>query len=205
MANNLLLTLLHISDLHIGDIDPTSGDNVLNAAALAWWQAHRAFDGYLGHTSRALSQLQDLYLDLVERKPFHVVVTGDLTTTGSAAQYSTVIAYLERHLFDPSTKTSIGLRLGKTGYTAIPGNHDHWPGAPCTLVRPFTCMLGGPTAAFGATFPVRPIGYVPIDLGKGRTLALYGIDSDDGVQPDSFSRFSARGSFAAQCGALLPS
>lgn len=143
MTSRSLMTLLHISDLHIGDLRPDSWDNVLDAEALDWWKATRIY-GYLGHTSRALRQLAALYDDLSSTERVHVVITGDLTTTGSAAQYFTARTYLEDALRDPRTNTSLGLAIKRRGgtYSIVPGNHDHWPGRRCTLAAWPFCMLG---------------------------------------------------------------
>ena len=52
-----LLTMLHISDLHIGLLDPGRAGQAFDAAVQDWWKRNQLFDGYLGHSGQALHQL----------------------------------------------------------------------------------------------------------------------------------------------------
>lgn len=189
-----LLTILHVSDIHMGNVDPVSGDAEVDAEALAWWQLHPLFDGYLGHTHVALARLVDFYLDLVETEENVVVLqTGDLTTQGAANQFAAAIRFFGATL---NPGLHLGLRLGQMP-GSIPGNHDHWPGVRATLLHPF-CMLGGPTAALANHFPP-PMPSARVPLAGGRHLLVVRLDSDSGVQPTSVKRLAARGSCVAEC------
>jgi hypothetical protein len=196
MNGTLLATLLQISDLHVGDLDPRA-DNHLNADAVAWWMRFRPFDGYLGHTRIALRWLQALLVELYDRDGrdnVHVVVTGDLTTTGSPGQMQNTLDYLFARL----SPTGLGLRLPAQKVTAIPGNHDHWPGNRCRPLTAFTCMLGGPTSAIGAVFPDLPTVPRMLPLGNGRTLRIDGVNTEHDVDPRGWQRVFAIGSCISQ-------
>lgn len=70
-----LLTLLHISDLHIGDIDLAHGS--LDAVHYEWWRRQSSLDGFLGHRHRALEDVAQRYRDLRRLNPStFVVMTG---------------------------------------------------------------------------------------------------------------------------------
>ena len=195
MTQTPLMTLLHVSDLHFGELDPDSGDHPLDAQTLAYWKLNRGFDGYLGHTWRALCALSDLYFELQDglghEERLHVVVSGDLTTTGRGSQIATALQFLTGTLkHGGSTKIGFGLSLDDC--TIVPGNHDHWPG------RRF--MMGAPTPDFGPAFHVPyPKSGVRIPLGGMCSLVLAQIDSDDEVGHWSKDRLLARGSFVQQC------
>lgn len=61
----LLATLLHISDLHIGSIDPNTGDATINPAVQIGLDNFPIFDGLLGHHGSALRALAEF----VDRAP----------------------------------------------------------------------------------------------------------------------------------------
>jgi len=195
----LLATLFHISDLHIGDIEPGTGNNPLRDEDIEWWKRFYPFDGYLGHTRVALEQVRDLYEDIVARDGedlVHVVVTGDLSTSGSAQHFDNAWDYLIGAGADP------GLALPRPP-VVIAGNHDHWPGRPCTWWRALTCMLGGPAQGFDQWFPHRPIAPVAIPLANGWELRIDGLDSEEDVHAYSSERVCAIGRFHSQCGELM--
>lgn len=200
MADHLL-TILHISDLHIGDIEPTSAE--LDAEARRPWRTVAPLRGYLGHTEIALRQLHDTWQDLLEAdENARVVVTGGVTATGAAGQYVIAKTYLLGALLDLNGK-ELGLNLGRHGGPGvIPGNHDHWPGHRCLGVRLAVCMQGSETPAFGRFFPQRPLLPVRIPLRNGCTVVIAGLDSDADVPPGGVKRFAARGSFESQCDAV---
>lgn len=198
MPETPLLTLLHISDLHLGELAPGSGDHPLDAKTLVYWRLNRQFDGYLGHTWRALCALSGLSYELEEThptRPLHVVVSGDLTTMGTGSQFATALKFLQGNL-KHTGNVQIGLGLNPSELTIVPGNHDHWPG------RRF--MLGQPTSNFSSVFNLPfPKSNVRISLGNGLcTLVLAQIDSDAEVGTWSKDRLLARGSFVQQCWTL---
>jgi hypothetical protein len=189
-----LLTLFHVSDLHIGGIEPSTGDNPLSDADIRWWMHFPPFDGYLGHTAIALEQVKDLFHDTIDKDGednVRIVVTGDLTTTGS-----------DPHLANADTYLS-GLSLAPVATPLqIAGNHDHWPGRPCTWWRSLTCMLGGPSGTFNRWFPNRPLRPSFFPLANGWTLRIDGLDSEEDVGGTSAERVCAIGNFHDQCGKL---
>jgi hypothetical protein len=62
MANGkTLLTIIQISDLHIGQIDRMTGDAQLNSATQQVFANCGWFDVVLGHHARGLEDLDDFY------------------------------------------------------------------------------------------------------------------------------------------------
>lgn len=188
--------LLHVSDLHIGDVDPLHNDAQFDAQAFAWWQLSSIFDGYLGHTHVALVRLEDLVDKLRAEGPTDLVVTGDLTTTGAKTQLDTAMLYI-RDEVPVRRGTPVG--LSEADATVIPGNHDHWPGRVCHATQFFWCMCGVTGAHVATTFPGLPTTR-NVPLIPGCNLVLASINSD--AQVGLVDRVAARGSFVRQCVAL---
>lgn len=196
-----LLTILQISDLHIGAIDPTTGDARTSAAAAQLFANFTWFDGVLGHNNRALDDLHAFYRKLVNdgEDPL-VVVTGDITRVGDGVEFDTANDFLSSQIdLSPPNGRYVGLQFSKWLDTAIPGNHDHWPGWP--IVR------GGPHLTFWKYFPSGKLPYVwSRTLKNGRVLKLIGINTDADVDPSGkgFKRDRAVGSFQTQLAAVAP-
>jgi predicted phosphodiesterase len=193
-----LLTIVHISDLHFGDLSPNSDDADLDAVAESWWQLNRRFDGYLGHSGDALRHLNQSFKQIRDdEKPVMLLVTGDLTAVGSDAQFSLARRYLEATA-QLSGQRYLGLQLANLLVNgAVPGNHDHWPGqravTPLSLV-----MFGASTGSLGTTFPnlpLAPVGLQRLPLTPRCHLSIGGIDTDAQVRSYGPKRFFARGHF----------
>jgi hypothetical protein len=194
MAGQRLLTLLHISDLHLGDLDAEKGDNSPDALTCSYWKVSRWFDGFLGHTWRALRALSELYADLGEKlvpgEKLRVIASGDLTTTGRGPQFATADEFLHGHLYFQGSILGLGADPGDC--VVIPGNHDRWPG------RRFM-LFGGPTSEFAKAFPsTYPRSKVTFELGSGCNLRIAEIDSDDETR-GPLKKLLAQGSFVQQC------
>ena len=97
------LTLLHLSNLHFGirDLDPGGG--------LEEELRHEALFSSLHQDLRGLQESIGVAPDVV-------VVSGDLTMTGSAVEFSRALEFLEQ-LTEP-------LGLGHRRVVIVPGNHD---------------------------------------------------------------------------------
>jgi hypothetical protein len=191
-----LLTLLHISDLHIGDIDRAHGS--LDAVHYEWWRANALFDGFLGHSHRALRHVVERYNALRGHDDStHVVMTGDLTAMGAPNQLQAGRKFLTQR-FEPEPGNSIGLKAPGTIDRSIPGNHDHWPGR--WRLHGMPQILGAPTDELAGTFPRAPWKQVLSVELQDRVLhvVLVGINSDDEVWPWGPSRWFARGRFPRQ-------
>src|SRR5438552_2180890 len=144
-----ILTFLHISDLHFGELD-RSGNADLDPNVPLWCQAFPLFDGYLGHTRKALARLYNLFSDIQEHDPgVQVVVSGDLTTVGGHQEMQNALSFLEAEMPSGSLDP-IGLRIGQVP-PSVPGNHDHWPGVRATSPRQFV-MFGVPINQFTTAF-----------------------------------------------------
>lgn len=192
----LLATFVHISDLHIGEIDPTNGNATTPKGAGQIVKNLSAFDGLLGHQAQSLQELAAFCSGLKrQRIPFDVVVTGDYTRCGAGRELSLASRFLRSQIGLPPLMRRVGLQLG-TLPVGIPGNHDHWGGA--------SFPLSGATSLVSTIRVTPPTPYVhpPKRLNSHRTLVMAGIDSDADVKPIGLKRLQAIGSFQSQLGPL---
>jgi len=200
------LTLLHISDLHFGELDAIRGGSGLNAATKGWWQLLPLFDGFLGHGHDSLVALEELHDELKDSAAdLRVLATGDLTANGALPQFAIADRYLSHQLIDPATGVSCGLNLGGQ-HLQILGNHDRWPGAPNAAYGPLSGIVGENPHAAKLASSLPSVTVVPI-AGSNANVMFVSIDSDADVGPNSSARVFARGSFSSQCRkalALLP-
>jgi 3',5'-cyclic AMP phosphodiesterase CpdA len=189
-----LITIVHVSDLHFGDLDPTSGNSNLSARAPLWWRYLKWFDGYLGHHAIALIHFWDIFINhLKKKRDVILVVTGDLTANGAASQFDLARRYLEGTLYI-SKQNPVGLNQHDVwSKRTVPGNHDHWPGSNLILGKPAALYLKFPGPP-PLPAPL-PISVNPISLRNGFTLLLAGIDTSSDVLPYGKDRFYARGKF----------
>jgi DNA repair exonuclease SbcCD nuclease subunit len=195
-VQGLLKTFVHVSDLHIGDIDPRSGDARVSPAAGYAYQNLTYLDGLLGHQGRALRELEEFCAQFTERREqFELVVTGDFTRCGGPSEIATARAFLGSSVdLNPPAGNLVGLRLGAVPVASITGNHDQWGG----LNRPWG---GGPLAA-GALVPSNMPFVLQYPLANGRRLLLAGVDTDADINPRGMKRVLAMGSFQNQLVAL---
>jgi len=187
-----LATFVHVSDLHFGDIDPSTGSKIYDANAPAIWANFRIFDGLLGHSYRALEYLAEFFIKLRDDddEKAQLIVTGDLTCVGKKEQFKIAAQYLGNVL--RFTKDPLGLSVTDWRDRAVPGNHDHWPGS--------AKIFGGPTPHLATCFPTLPFVRSPIPLSNGVSLRFIGINTDADVSPHGYNRLMARGAFATQLG-----
>jgi predicted phosphodiesterase len=193
-----LLTLVHVSDLHVGDIDLEDGDAPLDSKPPSWWRFHGLFDGFLGHSHRALVDLAERFAQLSEEENAILVVAGDLTAVGSATQFLLARTYLESAIA-LEEGNPIGLGYPDAFRAATSGNHDHWPGTRKIVGLPTAGLrVMFPDSIRVERFPLRTIGDEPLDL------VVAAIDSDADVPPNGASRVLARGEFWSQLDELEP-
>jgi 3',5'-cyclic AMP phosphodiesterase CpdA len=191
-TERLLATFVHISDLHFGDLDRSTGSASLDADAKKWWSRHRLFQGYLGHHHDALIHME-AFLSWIRNEDgeVHLIVTGDLTTVGKQSEFDLCITYLEDAIrLDPSNPIGLGLGSAGARTRTIPGNHDHWPGR--------RTIIGAATSAFGKVFTRLPIPISRIKLRDDLTVVFCGIDTDADVRTRGTSRILAQGNFITQ-------
>jgi Calcineurin-like phosphoesterase len=195
-VSGLLKTFIQVSDLHIGDIDPRSGDAKVSAAAGYTYQNFTWFDGLLGHQGRALKELEAFCAEFAEREePFELLVTGDFTRCGAASEIATVQSFLASSVdLNPPNGIFVGLKVGAVPRASITGNHDQWGG----LNWPWG---GGPLASLGLVPNGMPF-VLMYPLANGRRLLLAGIDTDADISPRGMKRVLAMGSFQSQLVAL---
>ncbi|WP_374582873.1 metallophosphoesterase [Pseudoduganella sp.] len=188
----LLATLVHISDLHIGRIDPASGDAAISTPVQVGLDNFPLFDGLLGHHAIALQDLEQFVEDLrAADEKFHLIATGDLSRDGDVQDLALARNYLEQEIdLNPPAGNFSGLHAGSR-LLAIPGNHDHWAGHPTPVGNGASNFYAALSRALPAThsFP----------LGRhGHMLLLVEVDSDADVAANSSQRTFARGSFTSQ-------
>jgi 3',5'-cyclic AMP phosphodiesterase CpdA len=193
-----LLTILHASDLHIGEIDPVTGDAKYSPVFTKLIANFSWFDGVLGHHARGLEHLAAFYTKLQKEgeEPL-MLVSGDLTRVGADAEFDTAVDYLRSQVdLHPPAGNYVGLHWKDWKDRTIPGNHDHWPGT--------AKIFGKPGAGFHSFFPLADLPYVLPDrpLPNGRVVQFMGIDTDRDVSPKGLKRLRAVGSFQSQLAAL---
>jgi hypothetical protein len=190
--DHLLLTLVHISDLHIGVPDLREGASDPDALVKTWWGRSRHFHGLLGHTFRAMRQLEEFFLDLAEIEPTRLVVTGDLTTCGADAEFELARKYLTSEA--AFRDRACGLREERALAMTVPGNHDHWPGN--------RCIFGPRPAAISRLFPLRPLEPQILPLDDRHRVVVLGINTDEDVVGGGSARFFGRARCVSQLEAL---
>ncbi len=179
-----LQTFLHVSDLHLNDQPLVFPD-----PPPPWFSLRRHFDGLLGHSSGSLYRLYYFWRAQLEARA-QLIVTGDLTRVGKTAQFDMADEYFGSTLAPPIADY---LGFGDRDWVkrAIPGNHDHWPGLPI--------ILGPPRSGLGKYFSHVPTHTnPPINLGSGRSLCFFWINSDADIAYEGKSRLFAIGAFRSQ-------
>lgn len=188
-----LATLLHISDLHFGDIDPNTG-SALEPTLLG---IHEVIDGLLGHDLDSLKRVSRFWGRLRRNEGASLVVTGDLTTVGKFGQYVTADSYLG-DLLDLGDVISglppLGLAVADWRKRGIPGNHDHYPGN----FEPPNFMFGHPPQEMYDNFLSQYPDISSLDLPSGHKLKFLLINTDADVWSTGASRLYARGHFTSQ-------
>ena len=108
---NLSLKIAHISDPHLTSLDHVKWDDLLNKRILGYlsWRLKRR----LSHNREMLSHT---LADLTRRQPDHLIISGDFTQLGTAAECRETGTWLNG--------------IGAPDYISIvPGNHDHYVSA----------------------------------------------------------------------------
>jgi 3',5'-cyclic AMP phosphodiesterase CpdA len=121
--SHIVFTLAHLSDIHLSPMPRARRTELMGKRVLGYVNWHR------GRKYVHRREILDLLTrDLVERKPDHIAVTGDLVNLGLPEEFSRAAEWLH-HLGPPSH------------VTAIPGNHDAYvrmhPKAGTTHWRPY--------------------------------------------------------------------
>jgi Icc-related predicted phosphoesterase len=135
-----------------------------------------------------LVRLEQLFSKLRAEENAVLVITGDLTTVGNSDEYATARDYLG-NVLKPPKGNYLGLKYAQWNELCIPGNHDHWPGAP-VIIGPIN---GDLSKTFGS-LPQQAV----ITLPSGYKLRFLRIDSDADISPYGSNRIMARGSFKSQ-------
>jgi len=101
-----VFTLAHLSDIHLSPLPRARRSDLMSKRILGYVNWHR------GRKYVHRREVLDLVTrDLIERKPDHIAVTGDLVNLGLPEEFLRAAEWLH-HLGPPSD------------VTAIPGNHD---------------------------------------------------------------------------------
>ena len=121
--SHIVFTLAHLSDIHLSPMPRARRTELMGKRVLGYVNWHR------GRKYVHRREILDLLTrDLVERKPDHIAVTGDLVNLGLPEEFLRAAEWLH-HLGPPSH------------VTAIPGNHDAYvrmhPKAGTTHWRPY--------------------------------------------------------------------
>lgn len=193
MADETILGLVQVSDLHFGDLLP-NGDASL-PSLLGWLPF---MSGQLGHHRRAARDLHRFIADRRERIGTEVlVVSGDLTACGAVPQFALAESFLGSR--PPHPAFPLSLAAADWVDKGVPGNHDQWPGTGA--------IVGNPTPGLAATFPRAFPSVWRIRTRQGPSVAFVMVDSDADVAPVSVDRVFSRGAFQSQLnrlGEILP-
>jgi Calcineurin-like phosphoesterase len=199
--SNAMLVLVQLSDLHIGEIDPQTGDAQVSKIEALFYSNCSWLDGVLGHHGRALEDVAQFLQDLKKAgETPHLVITGDLTRIGNSNEFDNAIAFFTTGVdIRPPHGNYVCLQCNDWRTRTIPGNHDHWPGRPV--------VFGKPDPSFFKCFYPKPdsLPYTrQVWLPNGRLLRLIGINTDADVSPNGHQRLRAVGSFQTQLAAVAP-
>ncbi len=120
-----LATFVHISDLHIGDLDPETGEAVHAPWLQEAWTEFPHFAGLAGHDLVVMRDLVEAWRKIRDGEKARLILTGDLTAYGSAEQYTAAVLFLT----DAAEQWQLlGLEVKEWAERGIAGNHDHWGG-----------------------------------------------------------------------------
>jgi 3',5'-cyclic AMP phosphodiesterase CpdA len=190
MPERILYTIVHLTDLHFGRLDPDTGGAPLDSSTPLWYALNRRFRGYLGHHYAALLHFHSWYGRVAEQSEpgrLALLITGDLTCAGHREEFELAKDYFQRrsnffHSEFAETELSLGLEGLDLG---VPGNHDHWPGS--------RSIFGSNAAQLASMFPATPRKLDDVRIDDRVRLALWGVDSSSGVRSFSPDRLLARG------------
>jgi 3',5'-cyclic AMP phosphodiesterase CpdA len=180
-------TYIQISDLHLANVDAAGVPDYPGVAKL--WPVIPLASGFWGHDPNALSAIEDFFFDTSPpRRDAQLIVTGDLTSIGNAAQFDLAIRFLSSRL-QLGIPGSPGLGVKDWLERGIPGNHDHWPGTYNSL--------GTSTDALKDCFKPDPPPSISTHAVGGQTMTLIRINTDVDVGAFSQDRAMAWGKFVS--------
>jgi hypothetical protein len=187
-----LLTLVQVSDLHVGRFDAV-GDAEDNAVCAQLFAQHPWFDGFMGHHATGLKALQAFLATLPDDAP-RLLMSGDATRFGHTNSFQNADDYLAASVMLQGLPYGLGVH--DWARNAIPGNHDHWPGT--------ARIVGGPNAAALARHFTRATpDVIELRLLDDQVPLRIGIiNTDDEVKPKGFRRLRAIGHFPNQLDGL---
>lgn len=203
MSERALFSLIHVSDLHIAEVDHSSG----NGAALppvAWAVAKGLpyADGLIGHGAAALRDLESLVRSarFPRGVPRRLLVSGDFTRCGSAKELALAHDFLGPGILLGRITAGLGAPPRRT--LSIPGNHDQWGGFNLPVTGA-PSHYASSNIAQNAALSVGPLPACErIALPEGHQLTVFQVDSDADVPRLSSNRLLARGEFDSQLAAL---
>lgn len=194
----ILGSFIHISDLHLGLMDPATGNAIV--PSLVPMIRFKFFDGLWGHRARLLKILADFVADQRTKAAAggyecRLLVTGDMTSFSHADQWTSADQFLGRALTLLSGM-QWGLRDAYWASRAVSGNHDQWPGHP----SPIGTHAAGSVPPMLARFrrDLATVDDPPLTLGEDVTVRFIRIDTDRDIGPHSGERLKAWGSFVSQ-------
>lgn len=161
-----MINLVQISDLHFGPLFANDEG--------AYFKGLHPHDVQL---CQALMQFldEDIFTieGVTEEAPPYLIVTGDLTCTGSNREFEVANTYLfSRHAIMDRNKTRyVGLNQDLTQFASLPGNHDHWSGS---WVWPK--QTGFSRKIYDQFFEPLPF-TVEAYSNQGIELVIFGVDS----------------------------
>jgi hypothetical protein len=187
---NRLATFVQASDLHFGDIDPVTFQPTYPPWMVSLWTWAPFLEGLAGHEYDALRDLASFFAAFKNSDQARLLMTGDLTSSGSSTQFAAGDDYL-RDVLVPPQGSYFGLGEADWRDRGIPGNHDHWPGTFFSWRGPLP-----PVRNWLNTFPA--IADPPLPLTPRVGLRFLRLATDADVFPLTPARLLARGEFTSQ-------
>lgn len=166
------IVFIHLSDVHIGR-------KLMNDEFQTGIKS-----GYNPHDHRLLLPLQNAIKDACRRlranQPVYLLISGDLTTSGTDNDYGIAFALIHNQWIwkrMPERKIGFGWLPERT--LTVPGNHDHWRQDK----RPHAFSHELSPAWFESTPWMRPV----VGTNNRLVLELFGVDSNSGLKGRPFN------------------
>lgn len=182
------IVLAHISDLHFGEV---LANNLFSFRSRVLHYPPHDFTLCLDFPN-ALEYIRVDLLDLADEEIINLVLSGDMTATGTDTEFAVAHAMLRSRLRirREGLARYAGFSIADDQLGAVPGNHDHFNGLR---------FMSRPRAYTPSIFPnhFRQTPWVKEwrSLSGKLVLEIHGIDSNSGLQAKR-TNLRAKGAFS---------
>jgi 3',5'-cyclic AMP phosphodiesterase CpdA len=181
-----MILFAHISDLHFGKVLANNGAGAVPHQWPHSLQLCRALPAALADARVVAKAGRDAIV--------RVVVSGDLTVSGSASEFAVAHSYLRSRPRLRRLKVGgfMGLGMSDEDLLTVPGNHDHWGGN-----RLWPMVPAYSAAIFPSHFRDTPFLKRWTSADGSVELELYGVDSNSGLANQAHN-VAARGEISSR-------